>query len=100
LGGVRVRAATDPKLSTRWAAGQTVTGAIRSYGGLPTTELTEEHPTLVIGRPRSLLGGPLLNLTWNGWTAAGTVDPADRLPETQEFPLVGVLAAGLGVSEM
>jgi hypothetical protein len=100
LGGVRVRAAADSALSTRWAAGQTLADAVRAYGGQSTTVLSVEYPTLVIGRPPSPVGSPLLHLTWNGWAAAAVVSPTDRLPETQEFAVAGVLAAGLGVSEM
>jgi hypothetical protein len=99
LGGVRVRAATNPLLSTRWAAGQTLTDAIRTYGGQPTTELSEQYPTLVIGHPQAPVGRPLLHLTWNGWVAAAVRHSARRLPEAKEFPLAGVVAAGLGVSE-
>ena len=99
LGGVRVRTATDAVLNTRWAAGRTMTGAICAYGGQPTTELSQEYPTLVIGRPPPPVGRPLLHLTWNGWAAAAVGHPTDQLPEANEFPLAGMLAAGLGVSE-
>lgn len=100
LGGVFVRTTTDTVLATRWAAGQTLADAVRTYGGRMVTNLSDDRPTLVIGTPRTPVGRPLLHLTWNGWAGAAVPSDAQRLPEHQEFPLAGALAAGLGVSEL
>lgn len=99
LGGVRIRSVANPVLSTPWAAKQTLSEAVRTYGGQLVTELHDTHPTLVIGHPPQATDRPFLHLTWDGWTAAAIKESANRLSETTEFPLAGVLAAALGVSE-
>lgn len=99
-GGVRVRGAANPVLSTRWAGNRTLNEVVHGYGGTTTARLSSAYPTLVIGTSQEPAGQPVLYLTWNGWAGAAVVDPTARLAERGDLPLVGILAAALGVSEL
>jgi len=99
LGGVRVRFARDPVLSTGWGTGERASELVQRYGGTVGHQHLEEYPTLVIGAPTTPVGGPILHLTWNGWAAA-VVESPDRLPRgAPGTELAGVASAALGVSE-
>ena len=99
-GGVRVRVREDAPMSVGWAAGQSVADAVRSFGGEIADSLDEGYPTLVVGRePEPPPGRIAVHLTWDGWRGGLARRPGERLPEEAEFPLSGVLAAALGVSE-
>lgn len=100
LGGVRVSIEDNPGLKTRWAHGGTLREAVSRYGGTAVTEATAEHPTLVVGSPTHPPEGAIkLYPTWNGWSGGVVEDPAERLVEDRDFPLAGVLAGALAVSE-
>ena len=102
LGGVRVRLDCDPgvPLTSRWAEQKDVTAVVQAYGCTVVESLDAEYPTLVIGRvDQPLAGSVVLYQTWQGWSGGVVTDPSGRLPESEEFPLAGVLAAAIGVSE-
>ena len=100
LGGVRVRVREDAPMSAGWAAGQSAAAAVRSFGGTIADSLDERYPTLVVGNePAPPPGSITARLTWDGWRGGLARLPDERLPEAAEFPLSGVLAAALGVSE-
>ena len=100
IGGVRVRLRDDGPMSAMWAEGRGLTKSVEYFGGTIVDSLDVRFPTLVIGgvakRP---LGSIVLYPTWQGWAGAVVEEPGSRLPESLEFPLAGVLAAGLGVAE-
>ena len=98
LGGVRVYLADDPALSTGWTVGMTASEAVTRYGGTVVDHLSTEYPTLVIGRPTSPVGKPVLHLTWRGWVG-GVVDSSDATLDDDAITPAGVIAAALGISE-
>ena len=74
--------------------------AVETYGGEIVESLGCEHPTLVIGNVyQQPLGSVVLYATWEGWSGGVVEETKDRLAESREFPLAGMLAAALGVSE-
>ncbi len=100
LGGVRVRLSDDGPMMARWAEGRGLAESVRAFGGTIVEALGDGHPTLVIGNViEHPAGSIVLYATWQGWSAGVVEDPEGRLPESLEFPLAGVLAAALGVSE-
>lgn len=102
IGGVRVRLDCDTgvALITRWADGKDVPAVVRSYDCTIVESLDPGYPTLVIGSvDQPPPGSVVLYATWQGWSAGVVTDPSCRLPESEEFPLAGVLAAAIGVSE-
>jgi proteasome lid subunit RPN8/RPN11 len=98
LGGVHVHLLDNPVLETGWAAGLTAARAAAAYGGRAVTRLSENLPTIVIGRPQGPAGRPVLHLAWNGW-AGGVVQEAGSVPAGDGTAIAGTAAAALGVSE-
>ena len=100
LGGVRVRLCEHGPVAVAWAAGMDIAAAVKSYGGEIVESLDVDHPTLVIGHVDERPAGSLvLHATWEGWSGGVVAEAKDRLAESFEFPLAGVLAGSLGVSE-
>ena len=100
LGGVQVRLADDPVLTSGWDAGRPLSQAVRRYGGTIVTDLDDHLPTICVGEPgRAVRGRPILRATFDGWTAGvveGTVTP---LAERSWFVPAGVAAGGIAVAE-
>ena len=87
-------------MGVRWADGRDMAEAIQAFGGEIVEALSPDHPTLVIGDvPKNPVGSVVLYATWQGWTGGVVERPENRLPESFEFPLTGVLAGAMGVSE-
>ena len=100
LGGVRVRLHENGPMVVGWVSGMEMATAVETYGGEIVESLGCEHPTLVIGDvDEQPLGSVVLHATWEGWSGGVVEDTKDRLAESLEFPLAGMLAAALGVSE-
>lgn len=100
VGGVRVTAVGDPTFSAPWSLGGTLTTVVDRYGCVASDALLGEYPTLVIGAVKQTPpGSVILRPTWHGWSAGVVCDVSDSLPEEQEFPTSGVLAAAVAVSE-
>lgn len=101
IGGVRVRVKSEGgPLRVRWGGGEDLAVAVQKFGGKIIGSLEPQYPTLVIGDANERPPGKVvLHATWEGWAGGVVEDPGDRLPESTEFPLAGVLAAALGVSE-
>ena len=102
FGGVHVclNCPSGDPLSSRWAAGQDIAAVVEAYRCTMVQSLDPQYPTLVIGSvDQPPQGSIVLYATWQGWSGGVLVDPSVRLPESSEFPLAGVLAAALGVSE-
>ena len=102
LGGVRVLMECDPgvALISRWAEGKDVAAVVQAYGCTVVQSLDPQYPTLVIGNVNlPPQGSVVLYPTWQGWSGGVVIDPSRRLSESEEFPLAGVLAASIGVSE-
>ncbi len=102
LGGVRVRIGEDPTLNAGWAKGQRLSEAIARFGGTVVKETDDAIPTLVLGQPSDARvgSGVVLYPTWAGWSGGMVEDPSQKLAEQAEYPLSGVLAGALGVSEL
>lgn len=98
LGGVRVRLDADPRMTVGWAAGMSTADTVIRYGGEVVHHLTDQWPTLVIGRPQTVTGRPVLHLTWRGWSG-GVVQTPDHRLDGDATALAGITAAGLGISE-
>ena len=87
-------------MGVAWADGMEIATAIESYGAEIVESLDRDHPTLVIGHVNEQpVGSFVLHATWQGWSGGIVEEMKDRLAETVEFPLAGMLAASLGVSE-
>jgi len=99
LGGVRVRLCERGRLGLSWADGMDVAEAIEAYGGEIVESLNSDYPTFVIGDVNQPTGSLVLYGTWEGWSGGVVEKAIDRLGESVEFPLAGMLAASLGVSE-
>ena len=100
LGGVRVRLDDSGPMGVGWAQGMNVATAVETYGGEVVESLDWEYPTLVIGNVAGQPPGSIvLRMTWQGWSGGVVEEAKDRLAESMEFPLAGMLAAALGVSE-
>ena len=100
LGGVRVRLQENGRMGVAWADGMDMATAVETYGGEIVETLDRDHPTLVIGDVKEQpVGSLVLHTTWEGWSGGGVEETKDRLAESLEFPLAGMLAASLGVSE-
>jgi hypothetical protein len=98
-GGVKVRLAADDACLVPWGRGEPLSSLIEVYGGTLVDTLSDDKPTIVIGNSITPAGSVVMYATWNGW-AGGTVDnPDDRLAETIEMEIAGVLAGAIGVSE-
>ena len=100
LGGVRVRLRENGRVGVSWVEGMDMATAIETYGGEIVESLDRDHPTLVIGDVMEQpVGSLVLHGTWEGWSGGVVEETKDRLGESVEFPLAGMLAASLGVSE-
>ena len=99
-GGVKVHLQTQGTIRVPWGNGLTLAQAVEKFGGTVAEPPASIHPTLVIGHPNEAPRGSIvLYPTWENWAGAVTDRPEERLPETSEFSLAGILAAALGVSE-
>ena len=99
-GGVRVRLRENGRMGVSWADGMDMATAVETNGGEIVESLDRDHPTLVIGDVREQpVGSLVLHTTWEGWSGGVVEETKDRLAESLEFPLSGILAASLGVSE-
>ena len=100
VGGVRVHLHRNGPMHINCAGGQDLASSIKNFGGEIVDSLCQDFPTLVIGDVEERPPGTIvLYTTWQGWTAGVVERPEDRLPESIDFPLSGVLAAALGTSE-
>jgi hypothetical protein len=97
-GGVRVSLDFDPTLTIGWTAGVTASEVVARYGGEVVEHLIGDHPTLVIGRPAGVVGGPMLHLAWNGWSGGGA-QSEDHILDGPGITAAGIVAAALGISE-
>ena len=101
LGGVRVRLREHGRVAVSWADGMDMATAVETYGGEIVESLDRGHPTLVVGDVKEQpVGSLVLYGTWEGWSGGVVEETKDRLGESVEFPLAGMLAASLGVSEV
>jgi hypothetical protein len=99
-GGVFVRTQDNPPLTVPWARGERLRAVVERFGGRLADALDPDRLTLVIGDPPMLSGDArVLHPTFEGWVAAAVLRRADRLPESTDFSLAGVLAGSLAVSE-
>lgn len=100
LGGVRVRLGEHGRIGVAWADGMDLATAVATYGGEIVESLDRSYPTLVVGDVKDRpVGSVVLHTTWEGWSGGVVEDTKDRLGESIEFPLAGMLAASIGVSE-
>ena len=100
LGGVRVRLHENGPMGVGWVEGMDMATAVETYGGEIVESLDSEHPTLVIGNvEEKSVGSLVLHATWEGWSGGVVEETKDRLAESVEFPLAGMLAAAIGASE-
>ena len=98
-GGVSVSTDADPVVEVPWGQGERLSAVLKSLGVSRATELDRNAPTILIGDSTSVLGSVLICPTWNGWSAGAMDSPGHLLADSPEFPLSGVLAGALAVSE-
>jgi hypothetical protein len=100
LGGVRVCGAGNEKTTVRWGHGLSLAEASEHYGGTIVEALADDVPTVVIGSTsREVPGSIVIYATWENWSGGVVEHADDRMSETTEFPLAGVLAGSFAVSE-
>ena len=100
LGGVRVKFQEDGPTRIGWAMGYRIASAVKALGGEMVDQLDDSYPTLIIGNVSEIPRGSIvLRTTWEGWSGGVMRGFSDRLAESTEFPLAGMLSAALGVSE-
>ena len=100
LGGVRVHIRENGPMGVAWTGGMDMATAVETYGGKVFESLDNKHPTLVIGNvDEPPPGSVVLYITWEGWSGGVVEETKNRLAESFEFPLAGMFAAALGVSE-
>jgi len=100
LGGVRVCLRDRGHMKVSWVEGMDMAAAVEKYGGEIVESLDRNHPTFVIGDViEQPVGSLVLHGTWEGWSGGVVEETKDRLGESVGFPLAGMLAASLGVSE-
>lgn len=99
LGGVRIKLVEDFALATPWDNGRQVREALSDFKNVSfVDEFDPERPVIVIGD--AVWEGALpLYPTWQGWSAGVITQPTDRLAESDEFVLAGVLNGALAISE-
>lgn len=99
LGGVNVQLDDNVVLTKGWGAGESLTTAIVHFGGRIVDHLDNVHPTLIVGRPGTVVSGEItLYVTSTGWVG-GIVENENNRLRGCSISLAGVLAGALGVSE-
>jgi hypothetical protein len=100
LGGVCVYGAGDEKTTVRWGHGRSLADAVTYYGGSLVEALSHDVPTMVIGSTEEEVpGSVVIYTTWENWSGGVVAHADERLPETIEFPLAGVLGGSIATSE-
>lgn len=100
LGGVRVRIDNDAVLTTGWGKGLRLSEAVPRFGGQLVDAQDGDLPTLVVGEPtRPTTGKPILHVVTDGW-CGGVTESATGPSRGDGITLAGVMAGGLGVSEV
>lgn len=97
VGGVHVKISSDQVLTAPWSYGERLSQVIARYGCERVGSLAEDVPTICLGGDAR--GDLVVYPTWNGWTGGVVTEEQDRLTETREFPLAGVLAGAIATSE-
>ena len=101
LGGVNVTGQRDGKLSVPWSSEITLSGICAQWGA--TMNLPDDKsPSIILGsvNPGDVVGSIKLQVTFDGWVGGVIPEGGKRLPENDEsLPVIGVLCAGLGLSE-
>lgn len=95
-GGVFVKTLDDPRFSLPWLAGRRLSEIVPQFGAVLVEELPD---ALTIAVGDVAIGANVVGPTWQGWAGGVVVEGVDRLAESQENPLAGVLAGALSVSE-
>jgi hypothetical protein len=99
LGGVRVELEEDFVFSTAWENGHKASEVLPAFAGVSLgEELDDERPTVIIGTSDTSPSLPLY-VTWQGWAGGIVTSLADRLGESEEMALAGVLGGAMAVSE-
>jgi hypothetical protein len=102
LGGVQVVGDVDGDLRVPWRRCRTIREAVIDLQGQIVNTLTPTLPRIVFGDARGSadIQGFAVRATFEGWSGGVTpLEDGVRLAEQQEFPLTGVLAGALAVSE-
>jgi hypothetical protein len=99
LGGVHVTGDLEWPISAGWSTGLAAREAIEHLGGTVVEDVSDCHPTVVIGEVDEAAGSVVMQATWEGW--AGGVVPlgSPRLSERVENALSGIVAGAVAVSE-
>lgn len=99
LGGVQVYGCPDCELGVQWESHRSLHRAVESLGGQISIGIDPGLPSIQLDSNLECQGFSV-RLTFDGWR--GGVVPSgseQRLAEEIEFPLSGVAAAGVAVSE-
>jgi len=101
LGGVEVYGDLDPILNVPLYEGRRAHDVITELGGVPTTSLNTNTPTLILGNSSDVVTSAFsLLLSWDSWRAcASPLCSHDVLPCLIDNPIAGVAAACIGVNE-
>jgi hypothetical protein len=95
-GGVFVRTDDDADFRLPWWAGRRLSEIVTECGA----QLVDELPDVVtIAVGNAQIGPNVIRATWQGWAGGVVVGGTDRLAESSENVVAGVLAGGIAVSE-
>jgi hypothetical protein len=101
LGGIDVYGCPDGELGVTWESYASLHPAIRALGARISTQFDPSLPSVQLDSDVEVDAGVFsVRLTFEGW--CGGIVPSgtnERLAETSEFPLAGVTAAAVAVSE-
>ncbi|QQE77286.1 hypothetical protein [Alicyclobacillus sp. SO9] len=101
VGGVHVVASEDYTVDIPWSQSTSLSGLARKFGANWLSSAKESAPSIILGGVQSegLVGSRKIQVTFDGWTASVTPWRRGRLPERDTYPVAGVLAGAMAVSE-
>ena len=101
LGGVNVIGQRNGNFSVLWSSEITLSGACAQWGAAMNLP-DDNSPSIILGTvdPGDVVGSMKLQVTFDGWVGGVMPVGRERLSENNEsLPAVGVLCAGLALSE-
>ena len=101
VGGVHVVASKDYTVEIPWSHATSLSGLTREFGANWLSAEKESAPSIILGGVQAdgLVGSRKIQVTFDGWTASVIPWGRGRLPETDIYPVAGVLAGAMAVSE-
>lgn len=101
LGGINIVSANDYPLSIPWLESKSLYEICSELGGNVNMEPDKSSPSIILGSfdRDKVIGSINLQVTYNGWLAGINEFGSQRLSENDFFPIAGVFAGSIAVSE-